>query len=94
MIEIRDPELHSRKIKMIQPRVFYHKCKVCGYEFRNTPMWSWIDNWEWEGDAMRAYACTACVPDIVELFKHIQDYTPLEPRPEAGKKKQAGGREC
>lgn len=75
---VRDPVLRERKIKMVYPRIFWRRCKVCGYEFKQTPMWSWIDNWWWEGDPYRAYACTSCVSSFPELLQHISGYEPLQ----------------
>lgn len=76
MTKIRDPDLHSRKIHMIFPRVFYRRCKVCGYEFKNVVMWKWIDDWYWEGDRNWAYACTSCVHDLKDLYPHIYGFHP------------------
>ena len=79
MMEIRDPSMRERHIHLVFPRVFYQRCKVCGYEFRKTTMWKWVDNWDWEGDKHWEYACLSCVPDLNKLFRHIRDYKPLEP---------------
>ena len=77
-MNIRDPILHERKIKTIYPKILFHKCKICGYEFKHTTMWSWIDDWDYEGQSNRSYACTSCVPDLKDLFPHISGYKSLE----------------
>jgi hypothetical protein len=76
-MDIRNPNLRERKIKSIYPKIFFKTCKVCGYDFRKTVMWSWIDSWGWEGEPCRAFACTGCVPDYKDLFQHIYGYNPL-----------------
>ena len=73
-MDIRNPKLRERKIKSVYPKFFYCRCKVCGFEFRKVAMWKWIDGWDWEGDREWAYACTACVPDLKDLFQHIHGY--------------------
>jgi hypothetical protein len=74
-MDIRDPTIHERKIRLIYPRFFYHKCSVCGFEFRRTTMWSWIDSW-YEDGCYLAYACMSCVPDYKDVFKHISGFKP------------------
>lgn len=77
-MEVRNPELFERKIKAICPKIFWRKCKICGYEFRGTTMWRWIDNWGWEGEPYTVYACTSCIPDYKDIFEHISGYIDLD----------------
>ena len=43
-------------------------------------MWSWIDDYTWEGDATRAYACTSCFPDYKDLENYLFHRKPLSKR--------------
>lgn len=77
-MKIRNPKENERKIKMIYPKFFFHYCKVCKLEFKQTLMWKWVDYWEWEGDKHWAYACTSCVPNLEDLYQHIHSFKAAE----------------
>jgi hypothetical protein len=71
MKEIRNPTLRYLKVKAIYPKVFFHYCNKCRYEFRNTMMWSYKDSSWW--DTFTSYLCTDCAPEVVDVYKYILD---------------------
>lgn len=77
-MEVRDPEIRRRKIKVIFPRLLFHKCCVCKFEFRNTTMWAWIDTWDYEDGPNWKCACTSCVSEYKDVFPLISDFKPAQ----------------
>jgi len=70
-MEMRDPDLHGLKIKMVYVRWLFRPCSVCHMEFRKTAMWTWLGDEDYGLDKIRKYACQACVPSYDKLLEHL-----------------------
>lgn len=83
-MDVRDPELEELKIKSILPRFFYKQCYKCKLEYRNTPMWRYIQPFR----QFTRYVCNNCITDIDDLIEFAfckGKYKPNPPSPQSPK---------
>lgn len=67
-------EFKNYKIKRIHPRLFWHKCFICGNEFKNEDMWQIKSN-----TRGMSCVCTECAKTKEEIETYVKagDGVPL-----------------
>lgn len=71
-MDVRSPvekQIKWHKISMKIPKVFFKTCCKCNYDFRKTPMWTWLSDNGW--DISRHWGCSSCFPDYQSVMKYL-----------------------
>lgn len=62
------------KVKKIHPRLTYHRCEMCGYEYKKEPMWeARVPLVIFEGHTRYYIGCQHCFQTRDEFRKYLEE---------------------